>query len=100
MWDVDDGNQGNLCSEITIKEDICCGSLPEDFHQSGSCHPPTLSGLLPPDDHLPVDIKQEECTEDSMVTDLLLDSDTAEKVPSPDLIKEDVFIHVNFLVVI
>ena len=42
------------------------------------------AGLLPPDDELPVDVKEEESTEDSMVTDLFLDSDTANGEPSLD----------------
>jgi uncharacterized Zn-finger protein len=57
--------------------------LLEDLQQSGSCHPPNL-GLLPLDDELPVDVQQEEYTEDSMVTDLLLDSDTGDEDPSPE----------------
>ena len=40
-------------------------------------------GLLPPDDELPVDVKQEEYSEDSMVTELFMDSDTDDQNPSP-----------------
>ena len=58
------------------------GGLLENVQQSGDCHPPN-SGLLPPDDELPVDVKQEEYSEDSMVTDLFLDSDTDGQDPSP-----------------
>ena len=80
-----------MCEENEWKqEDILgCGTgLLEDLHQSGSCHPPAPAGLLPPDDELPVDVKQEEYCEDSMVTDLFLDSDLAEEGPSPDFSKE------------
>ena len=67
MWDEDDGEQKDIWG--------CGTGLLEDLHQSGSCHPPTSAGLLPPDDEVPVDVKQEEYSEDSMVTDLFLDSD-------------------------
>ena len=63
--------------EDAVEQEDIWGSgrvLLEDFQQSGSCHPPN-SGLLPPDDQLPVDFKQEEYSEDSMVTDLFLETD-------------------------
>ena len=64
MWEEDAVNQ---------EDSWGWGSgLLEDVHQSANCPPPD-SGLLPPDDELPVDVKQEECSEDSMVTDLFLD---------------------------
>ena len=67
MWGEDGVSHGDIW--------FCLDGLVEDHKQFGSHHPPN-SGLLPPDDELPVDLKQEECTEDSMVTDLFLDSDT------------------------
>ena len=76
MWGEDAVNQ---------EESWSWGSgLLEDLQQSGSCHPPN-SGLLPPDDELPVDVQQDEYTEDSMVTDLLLDSDTGVKTPVQEI---------------
>ena len=57
--------------------------LLEDLQLSGSCPPPP-PGLLPPDDELPVDVKQEEHSEDSMVTDLFLDGDSAGEDTSLD----------------
>ena len=80
MWGEDDGKQEDIWG--------CGTGLLEDLHQSGSCHPPAPAGLLPPDDELPVDVKQEEYSEDSMVTDLFLDSDLADEGPSPDFSKE------------
>ena len=92
MWGENDVSQSQgdiwLCPEGLVedhKQSWSChppnSGLLEDHKQSWSCHPPN-SGLLPPDDELPVDVKQEECTEDSMVTDLLLDSDTSIEDPS------------------
>ena len=73
MWDEDDVKQEDIRAWGSV--------LLDDVPQSGNCPPPN-SGLLPPDDELPVDVKQEEYTEDSMVTELFLDSDTADENPS------------------
>ena len=73
MWDEDDVKQEDIRAWGSV--------LLDDVPQSGNCPPPN-SGLLPPDDELPVDVKQEEYTEDSMVTELFLDSDTADEDPS------------------
>ena len=80
MWGEDDGEQKDIWG--------CGTDLLEDLHQSGSCHPPASAGLLPPDDELPVDVKQEEFSEDSMVTDLFLDSELADEDPSSGFTKE------------
>ena len=74
MWGEDAVEQGDIWN--------LGGGLLENLKHSGSCHLPN-SGLLPPDDELPVDVKQEEYTEDSMVTDFFLDSDTDGQDPSP-----------------
>ena len=74
MWGEDAG----------VQEDNwgCGGGLVEDPQLSANLPPPN-SGLLPPDDELPKDVKQEEYTEDSMMTDLFLDTDTGSEDPSP-----------------
>ena len=98
MWDEDDGEQEDIsgCDTGLLADLHQSGSchpltsagLLADLHQSGSCHPSTSAGLLPPDDELPLEVKQEEYSEDSMVTDLFLDSDLADEDPSPGLTKE------------
>ena len=75
MWGEDDAEQGHTWGSGA-------GGL-EELQQPRYCHP-VNSGLLPPDDELPVDVKQEEYTEDSMVTDLFLDGDTIGEDPSLD----------------
>ena len=81
MWGEDAGEQGDSWGEGS-------GLL-----ESGPCHPPNSSCLLAPEDELPVvesippfpfvDVKQEVDTEDSMVTNLFLDSETADQDQPP-----------------
>ena len=74
-----------MWAESAVNQDDTWGwgsGLLENLHQSGDSDPPNC-GLLPPDDELPVDVKQEEYTEHSMVTDLFLDSDADDEDPSP-----------------
>ena len=82
MWSDDGVEQGySWGCQAGLLEEL---EQLEELQQTGGCHPPN-SGLLPPDDELPVDVKQEEYPEDSMVTDLFLDSDTVGEDPSLDL---------------
>ena len=75
MWGEDGDEQGDTWSSG--------GGGLEELPQPRYWHP-VNSGLLPPDDQLPVDVKQEEYIEDSMVTDLFLDGDTIGEDPNLD----------------